>query len=146
MIISFSPLKYLSILLCMLHKVSGSYSLKSLFLTPKKNLASKLSNSEEGIAAGSEEIRNYFHITFGFLTRVLVFAFFQECICFCIRINSESLYHFLVISLVWSLILFFIYFYVRDKLPKHLVKFPILENFSIRSGNGVTDSFCFHLC
>ena len=38
---------------------------------PKNNLANKLSNSEEGIVAGSEEIRNYFHITFGFLTRVL---------------------------------------------------------------------------
>ena len=37
----------------MLHKVSGSYSLKFLFLASKKNLASKLSNSEEGIVAAS---------------------------------------------------------------------------------------------
>jgi hypothetical protein len=29
----------------MLHKVSGSYSLKSLFLTPQKNLASKQNKS-----------------------------------------------------------------------------------------------------
>ena len=89
----------------MLHKpkVSGSYSLKSSLNSP----------TDLNVA---EEIRNYFHITFGFLTRVLVFVFFQECICFRIRINSESVYHFLVISFVWWLILFFTYFYVRDKL------------------------------
>jgi hypothetical protein len=43
-LVSFSSLKYLSILLCMLHKVSSSYSLKFLFLTPNMNQSERLPN------------------------------------------------------------------------------------------------------
>jgi hypothetical protein len=52
LIVRFSSLKYLSILLCMLHKVSGSYSLKSFFLTPKNNLTANCLIQRKGLKPG----------------------------------------------------------------------------------------------
>jgi hypothetical protein len=52
-------------------------------------------------------------------------------------------YHLLVISLVWSLILFFIYFYVRIEISSLGT-----SSSSVYSRTSVSDSvsFCFDLC
>jgi hypothetical protein len=73
------------------HNITGSDTEVLEYRELDKEPRELISNVEIGDPNGPEEIRNYFHMTFGFLTRVLVFVFFQECICFCIRINFEEL-------------------------------------------------------